>query len=74
MTFVTYDEIEEVIAAVLVTYRELGDRTDRSQRRRQQRAHNAHRHGDLNDGMPLFILHDETPDVALVNEFLRTGQ
>ena len=33
MTFVTYDEIEEVIAAVLVTYRELGDRTDRRRAR-----------------------------------------
>jgi len=33
MTFVTYDEVEEVIAAVLVTYRELGDRTDRKRAR-----------------------------------------
>ena len=33
MTFVTYDEIEEVIAAVLVTYREHGDRTDRRRAR-----------------------------------------
>ena len=33
MTFVTYDEIEEVIATVLVTYRELGDRTDRKRAR-----------------------------------------
>jgi sulfite reductase (ferredoxin) len=33
MTFVTFDELEEVIAAVLVTYRELGDRTDRKRAR-----------------------------------------
>jgi sulfite reductase (ferredoxin) len=33
MTFVTYDEVEEVIATVLVTYRELGDRTDRKRAR-----------------------------------------
>jgi len=33
LTFVTYDEVEEVIAAVLVTYRELGDRTDRKRAR-----------------------------------------
>jgi sulfite reductase (ferredoxin) len=33
MTFATYDEVEEVIAAVLVTYRELGDRTDRKRAR-----------------------------------------
>jgi sulfite reductase (ferredoxin) len=33
MTFVTYDEVEEVIAAVLVTYRELGDRTERKRAR-----------------------------------------
>jgi sulfite reductase (ferredoxin) len=33
MTFVTYDEVEEVIAAILVTYRELGDRTDRKRAR-----------------------------------------
>jgi sulfite reductase (ferredoxin) len=33
MTFVTYDEIEEVIAAVIATYRELGDRTDRKRAR-----------------------------------------
>jgi sulfite reductase (ferredoxin) len=33
MTFVTYDEVDEVIAAVLVTYRELGDRTDRKRAR-----------------------------------------
>jgi sulfite reductase (ferredoxin) len=33
MTFVTYDEVEEVIAAILLTYRELGDRTDRKRAR-----------------------------------------
>jgi sulfite reductase (ferredoxin) len=33
LAFVTYDEVEEVIAAVLVTYRELGDRTDRKRAR-----------------------------------------
>ena len=33
MTFVTYDEVDEVIAAVLVTYRELGDRTERKRAR-----------------------------------------
>ena len=33
MTFVTYDEVDEVIAAVLATYRELGDRTDRKRAR-----------------------------------------
>ena len=33
MTFVTYDEVDEVIAAVLSTYRELGDRTDRKRAR-----------------------------------------
>ena len=33
MTFVTYDEIDEVIAAVLETFRELGDRTDRKRAR-----------------------------------------
>jgi len=33
MTFVAYDEVDEVIAAVLVTYRELGDRTDRKRAR-----------------------------------------
>jgi sulfite reductase (ferredoxin) len=33
LTFVTYDEVDEVIAAVLVTYRELGDRTDRKRAR-----------------------------------------
>jgi sulfite reductase beta subunit-like hemoprotein len=33
LTFVTYDEIEEVIAAVIETYKELGDRTDRKRAR-----------------------------------------
>ena len=33
MTFVTFDEVNEVIAAVLSTYRELGDRTDRKRAR-----------------------------------------
>ena len=33
MTFVTDDEIEEVIAAIVSTYRELGDRTDRKRAR-----------------------------------------
>ena len=33
MTFVTYDEVEEVIAAVIATYRDLGDRTDRKRAR-----------------------------------------
>ncbi len=33
LTFVTYDELEEVIAVVLDTYRELGDRSDRKRAR-----------------------------------------
>ena len=33
LTFVTDDEVEEVIAAVLATYRELGDRTNRRRAR-----------------------------------------
>ena len=33
MAFVTYDELEEVIAAIVATYRELGDRTDRKRAR-----------------------------------------
>jgi sulfite reductase (ferredoxin) len=33
MTFVTYDEVEEVIATVIATYRDLGDRTDRKRAR-----------------------------------------
>jgi sulfite reductase (ferredoxin) len=33
MTFVTYDEVDEVIAAVIVTYKDLGDRTDRKRAR-----------------------------------------
>jgi len=33
MTFVTYDELEEVIAAIVATYRDLGDRTDRKRAR-----------------------------------------
>jgi sulfite reductase (ferredoxin) len=33
MTFVTYDEVEEVIAAVIATYKDLGDRTDRKRAR-----------------------------------------
>lgn len=33
MTFVTYDELEEVVAAVITTYRELGDRSDRKRAR-----------------------------------------
>ena len=33
MTFVTYDEVDKVIAVVLSTYRELGDRTDRKRAR-----------------------------------------
>ena len=33
LTFVTYDEVEEVIAAVIQTYMELGDRTDRKRAR-----------------------------------------
>jgi sulfite reductase (ferredoxin) len=33
LTFVTYDEVEELIAAVLATYRELGDRTNRRRAR-----------------------------------------
>lgn len=33
LAFVTYDEVEDVIAAVLETYRELGDRTNRRRAR-----------------------------------------
>jgi sulfite reductase (ferredoxin) len=33
MAFVTYDEVDEVIAAVITTYRDLGDRTDRKRAR-----------------------------------------
>jgi len=33
LTFVSYDEVEEVIAAVIATYRDLGDRTDRRRAR-----------------------------------------
>jgi sulfite reductase (ferredoxin) len=33
MTFVTNDEVEEVIAAIIATYRDLGDRTDRKRAR-----------------------------------------
>ena len=33
LTFVTYDEVEEVVAAVIQTYKELGDRTDRKRAR-----------------------------------------
>jgi sulfite reductase (ferredoxin) len=33
MAFVTYDELEEVIAAIVATYRDLGDRTDRKRAR-----------------------------------------
>lgn len=33
MAFVTYDELEEVIAAIVATYRELGDRTNRKRAR-----------------------------------------
>jgi sulfite reductase (ferredoxin) len=33
LTFVTNDEVEEVIAAVIATYRDLGDRTDRKRAR-----------------------------------------
>ncbi len=33
MSFVTYEEIDEVISAVLSTYRDLGDRTDRKRAR-----------------------------------------
>jgi sulfite reductase (ferredoxin) len=33
LTFVTNDEVEEVIAAIIATYRDLGDRTDRKRAR-----------------------------------------
>ncbi len=33
LTFVTYDETEEVIAAIIATYRDLGNRTDRKRAR-----------------------------------------
>jgi sulfite reductase (ferredoxin) len=33
MAFVTFDEVEEVIATVIATYRDLGDRTDRKRAR-----------------------------------------
>jgi sulfite reductase (ferredoxin) len=33
LTFVSYDEVEEVIAAIIATYRELGNRTDRKRAR-----------------------------------------
>jgi sulfite reductase (ferredoxin) len=33
MAFVTFDELEEVVAAIVSTYRELGDRTDRKRAR-----------------------------------------
>lgn len=33
LTFVSYDEVEEVIAAIIATYRDLGDRTDRKRAR-----------------------------------------
>jgi sulfite reductase (ferredoxin) len=33
LTFVSYDEVEEVIAAVIATYRDLGNRTDRKRAR-----------------------------------------
>jgi sulfite reductase (ferredoxin) len=33
LTFVTYDEVEEVIGAVIATYRDLGDRTERRRAR-----------------------------------------
>lgn len=33
LTFVTHDEVEEVIAAIIETYRDLGDRTDRKRAR-----------------------------------------
>jgi sulfite reductase (ferredoxin) len=33
LTFVSYDEVEEVLAAVIATYRDLGNRTDRKRAR-----------------------------------------